>query len=213
MGDQHPAELGADVRRCRSCIPTQSHSRKTACGRMADTPMRKDRFIGCDRKGSLPEPACPLWHGNPYGMAIHAALHFPSRSRRARRLGRGKSNTGPLAITRGFERSCPRGGCFVPREYSTGGKQKLLGISINKRGRVSTKIVCPGSAHRDAVLQQTGIRTALLVRSTYGSYPPECGDCSADEHVGPDGVGGFMQKRDAAYSCSGHGDLNLLAHR
>ena len=69
---------------------------------------------------------------------------------------------------------------MVPREYSTGGKQKLLGIS--KRGNVvSTKTVRPRRTNRDAVPDQTGPRAALLVRSTDGPHPPECGDCSAGE--------------------------------
>jgi hypothetical protein len=55
---------------------------------------------------------------------------------------------------------------------------------------------------------QIGSRTALLVRSTDGSHPPECGDSSPGEPLGPDDGGGFMQERDVSYSCSGNSDVN-----
>ena len=69
---------------------------------------------------------------------------------------------------------------MVPREYSTGGKQKLLGIS--KRGNnVSAKIIRPGSTSCDAVSDQAGSRAEQLVITTDGSYPPECGSSGAGE--------------------------------
>ena len=154
-----------------------------------------------------------IWHGNPcstpskspaFFLRDHVALGDWAVVSRTRDLWllQGDLNEAARAADASFPAS-------IPPAVS-----KSCSASVSTNGDVYLRrLFVQGARTVMQYCSKTGIRTALLVRSTYGSYPPECGDCSADEHVGPDDVGGFMQKRDAAYSCSGHGDLNLLAHR
>jgi len=61
---------------------------------------------------------------------------------------------------------------MVPREYSTGGKQKLLGIS--KRGNsYLRRLFVRGATSGDAVSQQAGSRTERMVIAADGPYPPK----------------------------------------
>ena len=89
---------------------------------------------------------------------------------------------------------------MVPREYSTGGKQKLLGIS--KRGNNYLRRLFVQGARTG--MQHRAKRAEQLVSSTARAHSPECRHCGAGEQTGPNGLGGLMQKRGVSQSRSGN---------
>jgi transposase len=92
---------------------------------------------------------------------------------------------------------------MVPRECSTGGKQKLLGIS--KRGNAYLRT---GRAPRATTATQAGSRPPCLVRATAGAHAPECSHRCFGQQTGSHGLGGLMQKRTLSRSGAGCGCIN-----
>jgi len=74
------------------------------------------------------------------------------------------------AFRKGWEFAAWMG--VVPREYSTGGKQKLLGIST--REPLFVKTVCAMCACRPAAEDQADSRPESVARKTHVPYPPPC---------------------------------------
>ena len=96
---------------------------------------------------------------------------------------------------------------MVPREHSTGGKQKLLGIS--KRGNSYTApIVRAVRTKRDAASKQTARRREQLARTVGRAYPSERRHCGACEQVAANRLGSPPQERDLQNSGAGHGSLS-----
>ncbi len=95
---------------------------------------------------------------------------------------------------------------MVPRECSTGGKQKLLGIS--KRGNAYLRRLFVQGAR--SVLQQRHKQApglSYLVSATAGAHAPERGHRGLGQQAGSHGLGGLMQERKLSRSRSGCGHV------
>ena len=82
---------------------------------------------------------------------------------------------------------------IVPGEYSTGGKQKLLGIS--KRGNKYLRrlfVQGAGRTQHTATATQAGSWSEPLVSAAVGAHPPECCRGGFGQQAGSHGLGGLM---------------------
>jgi hypothetical protein len=103
-------------------------------------------------------------------------------SKRARSVGMGRDGTPRILYGRQTE---------AARHQQTG--QLVFATTVRARG-----------THRDAASDQAGPRATLLVRSTAGPHPSECGNCGAGEQVGSHRMGGIAEERNISMSCSTH---------
>src|ERR1700692_4422104 len=88
---------------------------------------------------------------------------------------------------------------IVPGEYTTGGKQKLLGIS--KRGNKYLRRLFVQGAR--SVLQQRhkqAPRSERVARATAGANAPECCRRGLGQQAGSHGLGGLVQERTLSRS-------------